>query len=117
MSTLGGVAHPDQLDAEPSPRHVALEALRALHAEQRHLDLRRIEVRVALAEQRATVARIEADAGHRRQGPVEERVHEHACFAAARLAVEARRIDQRLLVLDRELRVAQVRAIAAAARR
>lgn len=99
-----------------APRTRALTTLRALHAERRRLQLRRIEVRVALASLRRTVTVLESAAGRSAQGPAEAVIFEHAVRAAAQLTIEGRVVDQRLFRLPQEIRKAQADALAALSR-
>jgi hypothetical protein len=115
--TAGGLVDPSGSDAEPPPRAAALRALRAGHAQRRFLELRRLEVRVALNEQRRVIAELEATAAVRAQGPVEEVRFVRATQAGAALAVEARHIDQQLRALHRTVRRREARAVAEVARR
>jgi hypothetical protein len=109
---VGGVLVPPDPTAVP-PRTVALRRLRALHAEAGRLRLRRIEVRVELDARRRAMAEVESAAASTAQGPVEAAVLERSSRAASELAIEARRIEQRLYRLKGEIAVAQARAVSA----
>jgi hypothetical protein len=112
---VGGGFGGDAFDAGETPltaRAEALRRLRALHAEQHILELRVIEVRVALASRRRQLDEVEAAGRSRIQGPLESRVFEQAVAAVADLQRQRHRIEQRLI----ELAVEIPRAVGAAVR-
>ncbi len=77
--------------------------LRALQAERRRLELRRIELVVELTNARRVVARFEQEASASLQGPVEAILFARAASNAAELAIAARIVEQRLRHIELEL--------------
>jgi hypothetical protein len=97
---------------EPGGDGDAIGALRRFQAERHVLLLRRLELRVALAHQRAQIAELEAESAVRLQGGVERVLFARAAHAEGALAIELREVNQRLLYIEHEISAAIGRAAA-----
>ena len=84
----------------------AIGTLRRFQAERHVLLLRRLELRVALAQHRAQVAQLEVDSAVRLQGGVERVLFARAAHAEGALAIELREVNQRLLYIEHEISAA-----------
>lgn len=104
-SVLGG-SFAEPFDPPRAEEPSRLERLRALQRNERHLELRRIELKVEAAELERRIAEIAEDAPQRLQGPVEAIRFAGIVRAKAQVQITARATDQRLRRLRLEIAIA-----------
>jgi hypothetical protein len=102
-TALGGLDRPPP--AEPLDQKLAdaLDRLRGLHAQQRAVELRRLQARVRLRHFGGIVDELSASGSTALHGPKEARLLQFAADQVAEQVVLVHRLDQRLARLRPEL--------------